>query len=201
MKASKPPDTAPAHFGKWHLGREPYDPLHQGFDSDLPHTFGAGPGGGYLAPWKFWENKGQPGEDIEDRMALEAEKFIVAHKDKPFYLNYWAFSVHSPWQSKPELLEKYKRKADPNNPQHNPVYAGMIECLDTAIGRVIKAIDDNGLADNTIIVFFSDNGGVFWDARTERAMLDPGFENIPITSNAPLRAERPACMKAAQENR
>ncbi len=178
-----------AHFGKWHLGREPYDPLHQGFDIDMPHTSGPGPGGGYLGgPWKFWPNEGKPGEHIEDRMAQEAEKFIVAHKGGPFYLNYWAFSVHSPWQAKPEILDKYKRKADPKNPQHTPVYAAMVESLDTAIGRVVKAIDDNGLADNTIIVFFSDNGGVFWTAKTEQAMLNPGFEDIPITSNAPLRA-------------
>ena len=178
-----------AHFGKWHLGSEPYDPLHQGFDIDMPHTSGPGPGGGYLGgPWKFWPNQGKPGEHIEDRMAEEAEKFIAANKDRPFYLNYWAFSVHSPWQAKPALLEKYKRKADPNNPQHNPVYAAMVESLDTAVGRLVKAIDASGAADNTIIVFFSDNGGVFWSAKTEKAMLDAGYEDIPITSNAPLRA-------------
>ncbi len=174
-----------AHFGKWHLGLEPYDPLHQGFDIDMPHTAGPGPGGGYLGgPWKFWPTQGKPGEHIEDRMAEEAAKFIGENKSGPFYLNYWSFSVHSPWQAKPELLEKYKRKADPKNPQHNPVYASMVESLDTAIGRVVKAIDDNGLADNTIIVFFSDNGGVFWKA----AMMDAGFDDIPATSNAPLRA-------------
>lgn len=132
--------------------------------------------------------QGKAGEHIEDRMADEASKFIAENKGGPFYLNYWAFSVHSPWQAKPALLEKYKRKADPKNPQHNPVYASMVESLDTAVGRLIKAIDDNGVADNTIIVFFSDNGGVFWTAKTEKAMLDAGFEDVPITSNAPLRA-------------
>jgi arylsulfatase A-like enzyme len=176
-----------AHLGKWHLGSEPYDPLHQGFDIDLPHTPDSSPVSGYLGPWKFWPGQGKPGEHIEDRLSDEAEKFIVANKDHPFYLEYWAFSVHSPWQAKPEILKKYTRKTDPANPQHNPVYAAMVESLDAAIGRVIKAIDENGLADNTIIVFFSDNGGVFWDARTEKAMLDPGYEDIPITSNAPLR--------------
>src|SRR5204862_7202837 len=145
--------------------------------------------GGYLGgPWKFWPDQGKPGEHIEDRMAQEAEKFIHENKDRPFYLNYWAFSVHAPWQAKPALLEKYKRKADPKNPQHNPVYAAMVESLDSAVGRVVKALDDNGVADNTIIVFFSDNGGVFWTAGAEKAMLDAGFENIPLTSNAPLRA-------------
>lgn len=178
-----------AHFGKWHLGHEPYDPLHQGFDIDMPHTPGPGPGGGYLGgPWRFWPNQGKPGEHIEDRMSEEAATFIRENKDRPFYLNYWAFSVHAPWQAKPALLEKYKRKADAKNPQHNPVYAAMVESLDTAIGHVIQALDDNGVADGTIIVFFSDNGGVFWTARTEKAMLNPGYEEVPITSNAPLRA-------------
>lgn len=86
------------HLGKWHLGAEPYSPLQQGFDSDLPHTSGPGPGGGngYFAPWQFWKGEGTPGDHIEDRMAEEAEKFITANKDRPFFLNYWAFSVHSP---------------------------------------------------------------------------------------------------------
>lgn len=91
-----------AHFGKWHLGAEPYDPLHQGFDIDLPHTPAPGPSGGYLGgPWKFWPTQGKPGEHIEDRMAEEAEKFIRENKSRPFYIDYWAFSVHEPWQAKP----------------------------------------------------------------------------------------------------
>ena len=85
-----------------------FDPLHQGFDSDVPHTPSPGPVGGYLAPWKFWPSQGSPGEHIEDRMAEEASSFILAHKDKPFYLNYWAFSVHCPWNAKRELIEKYR---------------------------------------------------------------------------------------------
>lgn len=98
-EALKEAGDATGHFGKWHLGHEPYDPLHQGFDVDVPHTPGPGPAGSYLAPWRFPPQLnfvGQPGEHIEDRMAQEAIKFIRANKDRPFYLNYWAFSVHSP---------------------------------------------------------------------------------------------------------
>ncbi len=114
------------HFGKWHLGLEPYDPLHQGFDVDVPHWPGPGPAG-YLAPWKGgkFTLPAKEGEHVEDLMAREAEQFIREHKDKPFFLNYWAFSVHSPWQAKPELVEKYRKKSDPAALQREPVYAAM----------------------------------------------------------------------------
>jgi arylsulfatase A-like enzyme len=179
------------HFGKWHLGREPYDPLHQGFDSDVPHWFGPSPPA-YLAPWKFsgwnaspWRipyDDGRPGENIEDRMGDAAVAFLRAHKDGPFFLNYWCYSVHSPWQSDPALIEKYRAKADPRNPQHHPVMGAMVEVMDRNIGKLIDAVDALGLADNTLFVFFSDNGGVHWpDERIK------GYGNTPVTSNAPLR--------------
>jgi len=177
-----------AHFGKWHLGSEPYDALHQGFDQDTPHFPGPGPAGGYLGgPWKFWPSQGKPGEHIEDRMAEEAERFIAANKGGPFYVNYWAFSVHSPWQAKPELVAKYARKVELTDPQHNPVAGAMVESLDQAVGRLMKAVDEAGLANNTIFVFFSDNGGVFWNPG-KPGMMHPEYENTPVTSNAPLRA-------------
>ncbi len=165
------------HFGKWHLGREPYDPLHQGFDVDVPHWWGPSPPT-YIAPWKLPQLTGEPGEHMEDRMAKEAVKFMTENKDRPFFLNYWCFSVHAPWQAKPELVEKYKSLAKPENPQHNPVYAAMIESMDDAIGTLMRALDETGLAKNTIVVFTSDNGGVDF--------ADVG--GIPVTSNAPLRA-------------
>lgn len=175
------------HFGKWHLGREPYDPLHQGFDMDVPHWPGPGPAGSYIAPWKFPNFTGEPGEHIEDRMAREAERFIRENKDQdqPFFLNYWCFSVHSPWNAKQDLIEKYRAKADPNNPQHNPVYAAMVQSMDEAIGRLVRTIDDAGVAQNTIIVFFSDNGGVFW--KPGKGMQHADYQQVPVTSNSPLR--------------
>ena len=175
------------HFGKWHLGPEPYDPLHQGFDVDVPHWSGPGPAGGYIAPWKFPPRlnfQGQPGEHLEDRMVNEAVKFIKQNKDRPFFLNYWAFSVHSPWGAKKDLIEKYRAKVDPKNPQRNPLYAAMIESLDDAVGTLVKTLDELGLAENTIIVFFSDNGGVDWFAP---AMKEGFGMDCPPTSNLPLR--------------
>ena len=166
------------HFGKWHLGREPYDPLQQGFGVDVPHTPGPGPSGGYLGPWRFWPGKGAEGEHIEDRMAAEASRFMRRNKDRPFFLNYWSFSVHAPIQGKPALVEKYRRKAKPGSAQRNPINGAMVESLDDAVGTLVATIDDLGIAERTIIVFFSDNGGMIH-------RFDGG---APVTSNAPLRS-------------
>ena len=167
-----------AHFGKWHLGREPYDPYQQGFDIDLPHTPGPGPSGGYLGPWNFWRGMGRVGEHIEDRMASEASEFMRQNRDRPFFLNYWCFSVHAPIQGKPHLVEKYRAKADPRSAQRNPVSGAMVESLDDAVGTLVNTIDDLGIADRTIIIFFSDNGG----------MVHRFTDGAAVTSNAPLRS-------------
>ena len=195
-EALKEAGYSTAHFGKWHLGHnlkpeDRYEPKDQGFDSDFPHTPnapGPGGGGGYLAPWKFIKDPtitDEVGVNIEDRMSKEAAKYIAAHKDKPFYLNYWAFSVHSPWNARPDYIEHFKAKADPKNPQHNALYAAMVKSLDDGIGRILQAVDDAGIADNTIIVFYSDNGGYAYPPKK----TDPeGYADIPATSNLPLRS-------------
>ena len=167
-----------AHFGKWHLGREPFDPLHQGFEIDLPHTPGPGPSGGYLGPWNFWPGAGAEGEHIEDRMASEAAEFIRQNRARPFFLNYWCFSVHAPIQGKPDLVDKYRAKADPKMAQRNPIMGAMVESLDDAVGTLLSAVDEAGIADHTIMVFFSDNGGMVH-------RLNAG---VPVTSNEPLRS-------------
>lgn len=171
---------ATAHFGKWHLGAEPYSPLQQGFDIDLPHSPVPGPyPGGYLAPWKFWPDQGQPGEHIEDRMAQEAVSFIKAHKAGPFFLNYWAFSVHAPFNGKLELIEQYRKKPlAADDKQRCPEYAAMVHSLDDAVGTLIKTLDEEGLWENTIVVFTSDNGGNMYNR----------VDGNPPTSNDPLRA-------------
>lgn len=187
---------ATAHFGKWHLGHnlpankdDRYEPKDQGFGFDFPHApNAAGPGGGYLAPWKFIKDPaiaGQAGEHIEDRMSEEAAKYIREHRDGPFYVNYWAYSVHSPWNARRDYIDYFKPKADAKNPQHNPLYAAMVRSLDDGVGRLLRAIDDAGVADRTIVVFFSDNGG--W-AYPPKATDPEGFTDMPATSNLPQRS-------------
>ncbi len=167
-----------AHFGKWHLGPEPFSPLQHGFDIDIPHWPGPGPAGNYVAPWRYVDFDPQtPNEHIEDRMAEEAVKFMEKHVDEPFFLNYWMFSVHAPFNAKQELIDDYKTRVNPNDPQRSPTYAAMVESMDDAVGTLLDALDRLKLADNTIIVFASDNGGNMYDE------VDGGT----ATSNAPLK--------------
>ena len=86
-KLMKQAGYSTAHFGKWHLGPEPYSPLQHGFDVDLPHHPGPGPAGSFVAPWKFRKFKANyPGEHIEDRMAEETIDWMASvPKEKPFF--------------------------------------------------------------------------------------------------------------------
>ena len=167
-----------AHFGKWHLGPEPYSPLQQGFEIDIPHWAGPGPAGSFVAPWKFPDfDPATPKEHIEDRMANEAVAFMESHQDEPFFLNYWMFSVHAPFDAKQELIEKYRGLIDPKDPQRSPTYAAMVESMDDAVGTLLDTLDRLKLAENTIIIFFSDNGGNMYDE----------VDGTSPTSNTPLR--------------
>ena len=169
---------ATAHFGKWHLGPEPYSPLQQGFDFDLPHHPGPGPAGSFVAPWKFANFKEKsPGEHIEDRMAAEAVKWIEQQKAKPFYLNYWMFSVHAPFDAKKANIETHRGRIDPKDAQRSPTYAAMIQSMDDAIGTLLDGLDRLKLADNTIIIFTADNGGNMYNE----------VDGTTPTSNRPLR--------------
>jgi arylsulfatase A-like enzyme len=168
------------HFGKWHLGPEPFSPLQQGFDVDVPHYPGPGPAGSYVAPWKFKDfdaDPAEPNQHLEDRMAKEAVAFLEKNKDKPFYLNYWMFSVHAPFNAKTNLIEKYRACVDLKDPQHCPTYAAMVESMDDAVGTLLDTLDRLALADKTILIFFSDNGGNMYNE----------VEGATPTSNAPLR--------------
>jgi|GEM_PF-85136 len=167
------------HFGKWHLGPEPYSPLEHGFNVDIPHHPGPGPAGSFVAPWRFKNFKANaPGEHIEDRMVQEAVTWLEERDPaKPFFMNYWQFSVHAPFDAKPELIERYRKRIDPKDPQRCPTYAAMVHSLDDAVGSLLDAVDQAGIADNTIIVFTSDNGGNMYNR----------VEGERPTCNAPLR--------------
>jgi arylsulfatase A-like enzyme len=177
---------AMGHYGKWHLGRHPYSPLQHGFDIDIPHTNAPGPLlHGYFHPFPVWPDRGEPGNHLEDMLADEAVRFIRANKDRPFFLNYWAFQVHSPWEAKPEQIDKFEARADSGDLQRNPVYAAMVESLDDAVGALVEALEDAGILDRTIIIFVSDNGP-FIAAHPSPVML-AGYEDVPVTSVLPLR--------------
>ena len=169
-----------AHFGKWHLGRSPFTALDHGFDVDIPNWYGPGPAGSYVAPWKFPDFKeAYPGEHIEDRMADEIDTYLEnrAADKKPFYLNYWQFSVHGPFNAKADYIESYKDKVDPNDAQKSPTYAAMVKSLDDNVGRVLNKLDELKLSKNTLIFFYSDNGGNMYNQ----------VDGTTPTSNRPLR--------------
>lgn len=195
-EAFKDSGYATAHFGKWHLGHnlaknpdDRYEPKDQGFDFDFPHApSAAGPGKGYLAPWSFIKDPDitdEEGKHIEDRMSEEAAKYIRNHREQPFFVNYWAYSVHSPWNARQDYIEHFQNKADPRNPQHNALYAAMVKSLDDGVGRILDAIDEAGISERTIIVFYSDNGGY---AYPPKKTAPDGYADIPATSNLPFRS-------------
>ena len=179
-EAFKDAGCVTGHFGKWHLGAEPYSPLQHGFDVDVPHWPGPGPAGSYVAPWKFKDfdhDPNIPDEHIEDRMSKEAVEFMEKNSGQPFFLNYWMFSVHAPFDAKKALIEKYRKSVDEKDPQRCPTYAAMIESMDDAVGVLLDTLDRLKLSDNTIIIFASDNGGNMYNE----------VEGETPTSNAPLR--------------
>lgn len=169
-----------AHFGKWHLGHEPYSPLQHGFDVDVPHHPGPGPAGSYVAPWKFKDfdhDPDVPDQHIEDRMSEEAVRWLEQNHEEPFFLNYWMFSVHAPFDAKQSLIKKYEQIVNDQDKQHCPTYAAMIESMDDAVGTLLDTLDRLGVAENTIIVFTSDNGGNMYS----------DVDGTVPTSNWPLR--------------
>lgn len=141
-EALKDKGYATGHFGKWHLGAPPYSPLEHGFDVDIPHWPGPGPAGSYVAPWKFPDFDPQtPDQHLEDRMAKEAVAFMEQHRSEPFFLNYWMFSVHAPFDAKKQLVDDYRKRIDPKDAQRSPTYAAMIESMDDAIGTLVDTLD------------------------------------------------------------
>jgi hypothetical protein len=102
---------------------------------------------------------GPPGEYITDRVTDEALKFVEAHQAEPFYLNLWHFGVHGPWGHKPEYTAEFAKKTDPRGQQRNPIMASMLKSIDESLGRVLAKLDQLGLTENTLFIFYSDNGG------------------------------------------
>lgn len=178
--------------GKWHLGPEGYWPEDQGFDVNKGGIERGGPYGGnkYFSPYGNPRlDDGPEGEHLPDRLAGEAAQFIADHQDQPFFTYISFYSVHTPLMAREDLQEKYeaKREEAPAGAwgtelgrqvrlvQNHAVYAGMVEAVDLAVGKVLDQLDALGLTDNTIVFLMSDNGGLSTS------------EGHP-TSNLPLRA-------------
>lgn len=180
---------ATAHIGKWHLGGAGFDPTRFGFDVNIGGTEKGSPKS-YFSPFQnpLLED-GPPGEELTDRLTTEALKFIEKNRDRPFFVSLWHYAVHTPLQAKKDLVAKYQAKAERlkqgptfaasdgvkvRQVHDHAVYAGMVETLDRNVGRILDKLAELGLADDTIVIFTSDNGGLSTS------------EGWP-TSNLPLR--------------
>ena len=173
---------ATAFMGKWHLGSDPYLPEAHGFDRVVGGRENPGPPppGHFFAPWNIDTiDKHPKGTHVSDVVTTEALNFITEADEsgEPFFLCLWPYDVHAPYQGKDELIAKYRPRVQPDDPQRQPVMGAMIETMDTNLGRLLDLLDERGLADDTIIIFYSDNGGNMYDRPNGH----------PPTSNAPLR--------------
>jgi arylsulfatase A-like enzyme len=178
--------------GKWHLGDKGFFPEDQGFKLNKGGHHRGWPPGGYFSPYNNPElTDGPEGEHLPDRLATETIRFIENNRDKPFLAYLSFYSVHTPLQSREDLKIKYEQKAE--NLKHtgpawgaegaskvrlvqdHPVYAGMVEAMDQAVGKVLGKLKALALEKSTAVIFMSDNGGL------------STAEGHP-TSNLPLRA-------------
>lgn len=149
-----------ASMGKWHLGP---DPTTQGIDVNVAGSHRGNPGrDGYFSPYVVEPlEDGPEGEHLTDRLTTEAIAFLQQHRERAFFLYLPYYSVHTPLLAKDSLIEKYRQKAEhEGNALTNPIYAAMVETLDTNVGRLLQALEALGLAANTLVVFTSDNGGI-----------------------------------------
>jgi arylsulfatase A len=176
-----------AFMGKWHLGPLPYYyPEHQGFDVNVAGRDYGAPGsywypfeGSWLIPttpglkiFKESPIDGKEGDYLTDRIMEEGDKFIRANAGDPFFLMMSLYAVHAPLQGKPEKVARYEKIPEARR-QGDPRYAAMVETVDDGVGRLMKALRDEGIEEDTLVIFTSDNGGF-----------------AKATSNAPLRANK-----------
>lgn len=153
--------------GKWHLGEEEYWPKNQGFDETWAEN-DYGNVSSYFAP--FFKGRNFKGGDLTLTQAKEGEFMtdyltdkcvdMISSYDKaqPFMLSLSYFNVHTPNVGRPELVEKYKKRGMSDIDAN---YAAQVEVVDISVGQIRKALEDKGIADNTVIVYFSDQGGYF----------------------------------------
>lgn len=174
------------HVGKWHLGDARHWPERHGFDVNIGGCALGSPTT-YFSPYGILTlEDGPPGEYLTDRLTNEAIRLVESVDERPFFLNLWHYTVHTPLEAPADLIAKYERKAaelgldtnaivtgEPMTAWHlegrhverrpiqsNPIYAAMIENLDDNIGRLVAALEAAGKLDKTLIIFTSDNGGL-----------------------------------------
>lgn len=173
------------HVGKWHLGGAGFGPQSQGFDVNIAGDETGTPRS-YFAPFKNGRDKdvfmpgleqAPDGQYLTDRLTDEVENLIDSSGSKPFFLYMAHYAVHTPMRAKQEITQTYNPEGIAPGRQRNPIYASMLQSVDESVGRIVEKLDRKGIAEETWIIFTSDNGGL---ATVEGP-------NTPATSNAPAR--------------
>ena len=160
-----------ASFGKWHLSIDkkppeslPYNPDKQGFDE-------------YIVTYKPASNHDPEGDAHNVKTITEKSlEFLEKNKDEPFFLYVPHNTIHSPILGKKKLIEKYRNKHGAELPQNNPIVAAMIEELDNSLGRLLQKLDELKIAEETVVVFFGDNGGL--ESSAKQTPLRSGKANL-----------------------
>lgn len=168
-------------LGKWHLGQKPFMPEEHGFEDNIGGMSWGGPKS-YFSPYHNPNlPDGPDGEHLTDRLVDEAANWIENHQNssKPFFMCLWNYAVHSPYQAKEKYIQMYEEKVDPCGEQNCPTMAAMIKSLDEGVGKMMNVLDKTGLADNTIVIFMSDNG-------PSKGEVD----GVPVSSASPLRGKK-----------
>lgn len=183
---------ATCQVGKWHISR---DPTKYGFEVNIGGAEYGHPPAGYFSPWNNHALKDAPkGTYLTDYLTDQAIQFLKTLKgDKPFFMNFATYAVHTPLQGKPELVEKYRQKTGSYG-QHNPEYAAMVETMDRNVGRLLDYLKGSGKLQNTFIVFTADNGGVYgithqWPLRAGKGSYYEGGIRVPMIVVWPGKVE------------
>ncbi len=179
-EALKRKDYVTASIGKWHLGDPPTSgPVSQGFDLNVAGWHQGHPKS-YFSPYQNPAlDDSIAGEYLTDRLTQEAIEFINKNREHPFFLYLPYYTVHGPYQAKEEETEKFRTKPHDNG-HNNPVYAAMINSLDQGVGRLMETLKQLDLEERTLVIFYSDNGGV-------GGYQQEGIIQREITSQSPLR--------------
>ena len=174
---------ATGFMGKWHLGSPPEaGPKQQGFDVNVGGTATGHPSweGGYFKPNNNPEIDDAPEAGyMTDYLFDKAADFIHQHRDEPFYLQLSPYSVHVPLQAPENRVGHFEQKT-PVGGHNNPTYGAMIKSVDRGLGQIMETLNTLGLRENTIVIFYSDNGGL-------GGYKSIGLEKNGITDNAPLK--------------
>ncbi|MEL0604165.1 sulfatase [Pseudoalteromonas undina] len=141
-------------FGKWHLGA---DPDKQGFDVNVAGSH-QGMTFHYFSPYELPNiEDGPEGEYLTDRLTNEVIDWVKSSKDQPFFAYVPYYTVHTPYQAVIDKVDKYHKKGIRS--KREATYAAMVEHMDDNVGRILEMLSSEGLADNTVVIFTSDNGG------------------------------------------